>query len=78
MAVEEDLFWSFGIGSNMDVEAVRTKKGIDVKQFKRCTLQDYNMVFSFGAMAYVEPRMAACQKVPGQVQSWTTTAPSPW
>ena len=65
MAVSEDLFWSFGIGSNMDVEAVRSKKGIDVKQFKRCTLQDYNMVFNFGAMAYVEPRMAACKKVPG-------------
>jgi len=57
-----ELVWSFGFGSNMDPEFLRTKKVIDVKDAVGATVKGWKMMMSLKTrMLRVEPSFAnAC------------------
>jgi len=64
MATDE-LVWSFGFGSNMDVEALKTKKQLDVKDHTRAILKDWELFFNGRAIPKAEPSFAGIRPKKG-------------
>jgi hypothetical protein len=58
----EELFWSFGFGSNMNVEQVQTKKGLKVGAHVCASLSGWKIAFTMGGLEYVEPSFADAKK----------------
>ena len=53
-----DAVWSFGFGSNMNVEFVRHKKGYTVLDHAPAVVKGYRMAFATGGFECVEPSFA--------------------
>lgn len=51
------VVWSFGFGSNMDVEALRTKKGLNVVAHTAAVLKGWRVAFTTKG-PLVEPAFA--------------------
>ena len=57
--------WSFGFGSNMNVEFVEKKKGYKVYESTPGIVRDWRMGFYLKAMKFVEPAFATVIPMPG-------------
>jgi len=53
--------WTFGFGSNMNIELLRSKKGIVVLDSTPATVRGWRLNFSFAAISLVEPSFADAQ-----------------
>ena len=51
---EEETFWGFGYGSNMNVKHIKEKKGVHILEHVPAILKNYKLVFLRG-MDLVEP-----------------------
>ena len=61
-----DTIWSFGYGSNMDVESVANKKGVEVLDHAPAVLKDYRLCFNLRGYAYAEPAFANVKRQEGR------------
>jgi len=57
--------WSFGYGSNMDVDALQAKKHVKVLEYTPAILPNYKLSFTIKAMTYSEPAYASVMKQEG-------------
>lgn len=64
MAKEEGV-WSFGYGSNMDMEHMQKKKKVQVIQYTPAVLKGYKMVFNIPCIKYAEPAFGGLKKEEG-------------
>jgi len=60
--VEEKAVWSFGFGSNMDVEHLYVKKAVTVLDHTPAILKGWRMAFTCQGLHLVEPRFANTEK----------------
>ena len=66
MATKEDVgVWSFGYGSNMDMEALQNKKGVRVLEHCPAILNNFRLTISTRGLDYVEPGFAGLGKEEG-------------
>ena len=66
MATKEEVgVWSFGYGSNMDMEALQNKKGVRVLEHCPAILNNFRLTFSTRGLDYVEPGFAGLGKEEG-------------
>ena len=64
---QNSLVWKFGYGSNMSLENLRQKKGLDPKEAKQVVLKDFALSFpAGGGIDLVEPSFATLKKQTGQ------------
>lgn len=55
--------WKFGYGSNISPEFVRTKKNLNVLDYRRCVLKGFALSFPAGrGIDYIEPCFATLRK----------------
>lgn len=55
--------WKFGYGSNLSPEFARTKKSLEVLDFRRCILKGFALSFpKGGGIDYIEPSFATIRK----------------
>jgi hypothetical protein len=73
MAVDEAAWsgtpghtWSFGIGSNMNVALVESKKRLKVVEHAAGLVKDWRVGFNTGGIAFVDPSFANACKAPGE------------
>lgn len=58
--------WKFGYGSNLSPEFARSKKNLNVLDFRRCILQRFALSFPKGrGLEFVEPTFATVRKEEG-------------
>ena len=63
---EEDVgVWSFGYGSNMDMVALQSKKGVRVLENCPAILHNFRLSFSTRGLDYVEPGFAGLGREEG-------------
>lgn len=62
MADDSDVVWSFGIGSNMNVDIVENKKKIKVIDHACAVLTGWRLGFTLHGMEKVEPSFADAQR----------------
>ena len=60
--LDADAVWSFGFGSNMDVDALRRRKKVNVIRYTAAVLPKWKIAFSLPGLPYVEPGFALASR----------------
>jgi len=60
-----ETIWSFGYGSNMNVNALEAKKHVKILDSTAAILKDHRMAFNIGGIHHVEPYFAGLVESPG-------------
>lgn len=62
---DDDFVWSFGFGSNMNIDIVTKKKGVAVLEYTAGSVSGYSLSFTTGGLSSVEPSFGDCQPQSG-------------
>ena len=62
---DDGTVWSFGFGSNMNVDIVKNKKGVEVIEHVAGAVPGWTLSFTAGGIPMVEPAMGNCTELKG-------------
>ena len=63
---DEGSVWSFGYGSNMDMDMLERSKGIKVLDHTPAVLEGYRLAFNMPGIPLVEPGFAGLEEEEGE------------